>query len=348
MPSAGNACPVVLTEEKGSHIAFITYFKGEFGVHTLERKEPLQTALVSDFGEAGGGLTDFQAPLTHTLVQENKKKKGTFEKLFLDGRPPVNVGVTSGGDIFGGTQITFSDVLGDKQFNFFAASISQYRTISGSYVNLSRRFQYALQGFSQTDFFYGQLGGVFYDPCAVADHRSRSRAGDAHDERRQRLRDLAVQPLSPRSSCRPASSTSTRSSAIRRWSSTRRTIRNRSTASSCSTTARRVPHRAVVRPGDDGLPRVRAAVRQHDEAELRDRAEDRRHVVAPDSRCRPPVLQAARRLGTAGAARARVQELGRHAERSTTSVATPICAATSTCSSSATTRSMATPSCASR
>ena len=155
---------MVLTEEKGSRIAFVTYFKGEFGVHTLERKEPLQTALVSDFGEAGGGLTDFQAPLTHTLVQENKKKKGTFDKLFLDGRPPVNVGVTSGGDIFGGTQITFSDVLGDKQFNFFAASISQYRTISGSYVNLSRRFQYALQGFSQTDFFYGQLGGVFYDP----------------------------------------------------------------------------------------------------------------------------------------------------------------------------------------
>ena len=161
----GNSCPVVLTEEKGSRIAFVTYFKGEFGVHTLERKEPLQTALVSDFGEAGGGLTDFQAPLTHTLVQENKKKKGTFDKLFLDGRPPVNVGVTSGGDIFGGTQITFSDVLGDKQFNFFAASISQYRTISGSYVNLSRRFQYALQGFSQTDFFYGQLGGVFYDPA---------------------------------------------------------------------------------------------------------------------------------------------------------------------------------------
>ena len=36
-----------------------------------------------------------------------------FEKMFLDGRPPVAVGVTSGGDLFGGTQITFSDVLGD-------------------------------------------------------------------------------------------------------------------------------------------------------------------------------------------------------------------------------------------
>ena len=50
--------------------------------------------------------------------------------MFLEGRPPVNVGVTSNGDIFGGTQISFGDVLGDKQFNFFAASISQYRTLS--------------------------------------------------------------------------------------------------------------------------------------------------------------------------------------------------------------------------
>src|SRR5205814_2950841 len=87
-----------------------------------------------------------------------------FEKMFLEGRPPVNVGVTNNGDIFGGSQVSFGDVLGDKQINLFAASISQYRTMSLSYVNLSRRFQYALQGYSQTQFFYGQLGGLFYDP----------------------------------------------------------------------------------------------------------------------------------------------------------------------------------------
>jgi hypothetical protein len=55
-------------------------------------------------------------------------------------------------------------VLGDKQVNFFVASISQYRTLSLSYIDLSRRFQWALQGYSQTQFFYGQQGGYFYDP----------------------------------------------------------------------------------------------------------------------------------------------------------------------------------------
>ncbi len=156
----GNWSAIVLNEGKTSRIAFVAYYKGEFGIHTLERKEPLHTAASSDFG-APGPIIDFQAPLQHTLVKENQRKKGTWEKMFLEGRPPINVGVTSNGDIFGGTQVSFGDVLGDKQVNFYAASISQYRTMALSYVNLARRFQYALQGFSQTQFFYGQ-GTQFY------------------------------------------------------------------------------------------------------------------------------------------------------------------------------------------
>ena len=58
--------------------------------------------------------------------------------------------------------MTFTDVLGDKQFNIFAASVSQYRTMSFSYLNLSRRFQYALQGYSQTQFYYGYQPGLLY------------------------------------------------------------------------------------------------------------------------------------------------------------------------------------------
>ena len=159
----GNWSAVVLNEGQQSKIAFVSYYKGDYTLHTLERKEPLHTAMVSDFG-APGAIIDFQAPLQHTLVQSNMRKKGTFEKMFLEGRPPVNVGVTNSGDVFGGTSITFGDVLGDKQFNFTAASIAQYRTFALSYVNIGQRFQYAIQGYSQTLFYYGQLGGLFYDP----------------------------------------------------------------------------------------------------------------------------------------------------------------------------------------
>src|SRR5206468_6150941 len=135
----GNWSGVVLNEGKTSKIAFISYYKGEYGVHTLERKEPLHTAATADFGEPGQNI-DFQAPLQHTLVKENVRKKGTFEKMFLEGRPPINVGVTNSGDIFGGSQVSFGDVLGDQQLSLLAASISQYRTRAMSYVNRSRPF----------------------------------------------------------------------------------------------------------------------------------------------------------------------------------------------------------------
>jgi hypothetical protein len=158
-----NVSPVVLNTGDTQQIAFITYYKETWELHSLERQDPIITAATEDFGSPGP-IIDFQAPLSHTLVTANKKKKGAFEKLFLDGRPPVNVGITSGGQVFGGTQVTFSDVLGDKQFNFYAASVSQYRTLSFGYTNLERRFQYAVQGYSQTEFFFGNLGGLLYDP----------------------------------------------------------------------------------------------------------------------------------------------------------------------------------------
>ncbi|MEW6320559.1 MAG: hypothetical protein AB1635_05675 [Acidobacteriota bacterium] len=161
----GNLSAVVLREgSKEPRVAFVTYNKGEYGLHTLERRDPIGTAASADFG-APGPVIDFQPPMTHTLVADNKKRKGKFEKMFLEGRPPVNVGVTSGGDFFGGTAIAFTDVLGDQQFTLYAASVSQYRTLSFSWLNLERRFQWALQGYSQTQFFYGQLEGIFYDPA---------------------------------------------------------------------------------------------------------------------------------------------------------------------------------------
>src|SRR6516165_10249189 len=159
----GNVSPVLLRDEdKRQKIAFVTFYKGEYGIHTVaSSKEPLHTVASADFGSPGP-IIEFQPPLSHTLVKANEKPKGRFEKLFLEGRPPVNVGVTSSGDFFGGTQVTFTDVLGDQQFNFYAESISQYRTFSGGYLNLSRRLQYALQGFSQKIFYYANDAGTFY------------------------------------------------------------------------------------------------------------------------------------------------------------------------------------------
>ena len=161
--ATGNVSTIVLPGEDETRIAFVTYFKGLYGVHTIVRDEPLYTATATDYGGPGPTI-DFQAPLTHTLIAANTRRKGRFEKMYLDGAPPINIGVTNSGDFLGGTALTFSDVLGDQSFSVYAYSIAQYRTLSASYVNLSGRFQFAIQGFSQESFFYGNTGG-FYSPA---------------------------------------------------------------------------------------------------------------------------------------------------------------------------------------
>ena len=160
---SGNLSPVVLKDTPANRVAFVTYFKGEYGLHVLERRDEIAKVATADFGSPGP-IVDFQAPLMHALVVDNKKKKGKFDKLFLEGRPPVALGVTSGGDVFGGTQVTFTDVLGDQQFNLLVSSVSQYRTMSFTWQNMERRLQWAIQGYNQSQFYYGQLEGVFYDP----------------------------------------------------------------------------------------------------------------------------------------------------------------------------------------
>ena len=159
--ATGNVSAIVLPGEDETRIAFVTYFKGAYGVHTIVRDEPLYTASTTDYGEPGPNI-DFQAPLTHTVIAANARRKGRFEKMFLQGAPPISLGVSSGGDFLGGTAITFTDVTGDQSFSAFFYSIQQFRTLSASYINLSGRFQYALQGFSQESFFYGTNG--FYAP----------------------------------------------------------------------------------------------------------------------------------------------------------------------------------------
>ncbi len=159
--ATGNVSPVALPEGSAMKVAFVSYNKGQNGIHIINREKPLLTVPSSDFG-APAPIVDFQPPMSHTLLKQNMHRKGMFEKMTLDGRPPVNLGVTSGGDLFGGTQVSFSDVLGGKQVNFFAASVSQYRTLSLSYINIESRLQYALQSFSQDTFFYGQLDGYLY------------------------------------------------------------------------------------------------------------------------------------------------------------------------------------------
>ena len=84
--------------------------------------------------------------------------------------------------------------MGDKQIAFYAQSVNQYRTTAFTYLNSEGRIQYALQGFMQDTFYYGN-NPALYDP-SLAPYIDRDDAkAVAEPEGRDGVRDLSVQPL---------------------------------------------------------------------------------------------------------------------------------------------------------
>ena len=146
-------------------VAFVSYYKGEDGIHAMtatSRSRPWQSA---DFGSPGRPIIDFTPPLSHTLVRDNIHKK-SFVREDEAGRPPAGRPrrherrqlLRQHGRSRSPTCSATSSS---------ASSRSRSRSTgrwSFSYLNIERRMQYALQGFSQDSFYYGQNTPALYDP----------------------------------------------------------------------------------------------------------------------------------------------------------------------------------------
>lgn len=151
----GNFAPaVVLDESDNQQLMFTSYYKGEYGLYRLSLEEPVREIPADQIVRTEGPVIDFVPPVLHQVIPENKRRKGQFEKLYVAGAPPIAVGVNSDGSFFGGTGITFTDVLGDQNFSFYALSVREFRNYSGNWTNLGHRLQYSLAGFHTTSFFY--------------------------------------------------------------------------------------------------------------------------------------------------------------------------------------------------
>jgi hypothetical protein len=75
---AGNWSPIVLNEGKNP-IAFVSYSR------TITASAPRAEGTAAHRRQRRlrrpGPIIDFQAPLQHTLVPDNQRKKGRFEKM---------------------------------------------------------------------------------------------------------------------------------------------------------------------------------------------------------------------------------------------------------------------------
>ena len=294
---------------RSTALAFVTYYKGEYGLHVLERKEAITKAASADFG-APGPIVDFQAPMTHTLVAGQQEEEGQVREA-VPRRPPA-------GRPRRHQRRRLLRRHADLVHRRARRSAVQPVRVVGlavphHVVHLAEHGE-ALAvgpaGLQQTQFFYGQLEGLFYDPAfsgfidrdlAIATRTMRGGTAfgiypfnryrrvelfGGFNRYQERFDDPLLERVLgrlPAGAVRPAAVQQRQHGAARRR----------------------------VRAGDDDLPRVRAAGGQHDAAVVRDRAEDRQHAVAADPRRRRAQVLPPRRHRPARAARPRLQELGR-------------------------------------
>jgi len=149
----GNMAPGVLKGKNADRLAFITYYKGEYRLFAKDPGDPMKE-VEQEVRSAEEGSVDFQADVPHQVVPENKRGKKVFEGMQLEGRPPLNIGVTSSGDFFGGSQVALTDVLGDKDLVITAYSFREFQSYQASFQNLSRRLHWGANIFDQKQFFY--------------------------------------------------------------------------------------------------------------------------------------------------------------------------------------------------
>ncbi len=141
-------------------VAFVTYYKGqEQHPHRLPATACWPRWRPRDFGEPGP-IVEFTPQMATRSSAENIHKKGKFEGLSLAGRPPIALGVTSSGNFYGNTEVTFTDLLGDQQISFYSQSVSQYRAAGVQLPHHREAPPVGAAGLHRrTLFYYGQNCG---------------------------------------------------------------------------------------------------------------------------------------------------------------------------------------------
>jgi Tol biopolymer transport system component len=149
----GNFFPFPMPNEP-TRILFSSFNKGAFQIFKSEmegQEEGSVTFAEMDYEEE---FERFEPIVTVDIDEKKITPYKGLGKLYLSNRPPIGAVISTDGSIYGGTALTFSDLLGDHNFNLTAYQVRSFRSYSFSYANLKNRFQFVAEAFQFTMFYY--------------------------------------------------------------------------------------------------------------------------------------------------------------------------------------------------
>lgn len=157
----GNFFPSPLPNDS-KKIIFSSFNKGAFQIFKGELEGEVEKTI--NFREVGEDETfkRFEPIITLEINEEKLKPLKGMGKLYLTSRPPVDAIISTDGSLYGGSALSFSDLLGDHTFYFMAYQVRSFRSYFAAYLNQKRRFQYMVSGYQYTLFYYPPY--AYYDP----------------------------------------------------------------------------------------------------------------------------------------------------------------------------------------
>lgn len=157
----GNFLPIPLPNDPKT-IVFSSFNKGAFQIFKGELEGEAEKKITFAEINADEKFKRFEPILSIEINKEKIKPYGGIGKLYLASRPPVDTIVSSDGSIYGGSAMSFSDLLADHTFYLTAYQVRSFRSYYVAYLNQKRRLQYMASAFQYTLFYYPEY--AYYDP----------------------------------------------------------------------------------------------------------------------------------------------------------------------------------------
>ena len=157
----GNFQPVALPNEK-NEIIFSSFNKGAFQVFKSELEGKLEKTITFEELESEEEFKRFEPIVTVEINKDEIKTYKGLGKLYLTSRPPIDTILSTDGSIYGGSAISFSDLMGDYNFFLMAYQVRNFRSYYFAYTNMKSRLQYQASAYQYTLFYYPQM--AYYDP----------------------------------------------------------------------------------------------------------------------------------------------------------------------------------------
>jgi len=167
----GNHLPYPLPNDP-DRLVFTSFNKGAFQIFISALEGEVEKTVRPVLVKAGQEVKVFEPELSLDIAQDEIKPVKGLGKLYLMARPPIDTIVTTDGSIYGGSALTFSDLMANHYFSLTAYQVRSFRSYDFRYINRKRRLQYMVNAYQFSIFYYpayAYLDPSFYNFLSYRD-----------------------------------------------------------------------------------------------------------------------------------------------------------------------------------